>query len=271
MRQFKFVRIQLWVCVLLYCLTMGSIGQSQEASPTIIRVMSYNIHHARGLDDRVDPQRIAKVIMDASADIVALQEVDRGVKRTNRLDLPKEISQAAGMLHAFAKNIPFQGGEYGNAILSKFPMHTVKNLHYQMLRDGEQRGLLQAVISVKGNNIVFMSTHLDYRKLNNERMSNVTEIQSEIESYGDAPVILCGDFNDFPESAVHIALKRFLIDTWEVCGTGNGYTYSSKTPKSRIDYCFISKNSTLKPVKATVIQSNASDHNPLVVELELPW
>src|SRR5687767_689864 len=100
-----------------------------QPSSTVIRVMSYNIHHGEGLDGKLDLERIAKLITDAKADIVGLQEVDRGSERTQKRDLPAELAKLTGMTVQFDKNIPNQGGEYGNAVLTKFPIKRAKNTH----------------------------------------------------------------------------------------------------------------------------------------------
>src|SRR5512136_2750485 len=86
------------------------------------RVMSYNIHHGEGLDGKVDLQRIAELIKRERADLVGLQEVDKGTARTGRRDFPAELAALTGMTCVFSNNYPYQGGEYGNALLTRFPV-----------------------------------------------------------------------------------------------------------------------------------------------------
>lgn len=232
-----------------------------------LRVMTYNIHHGEGVDGKLDIERIASVINKAKVDLVALQEVDKGVKRTDRIDIPKQLAKFTGMNAIFEKNIDYQGGEYGNAILSRFKILHSTNLHYQMEREGEQRGLLQVKTQSCGRELIFMSTHLDYRGDDGERMANVKEIKTVLSGY-NAPIILCGDFNDFPHSRVYSALTNFLADVWALAGKGNGYTFSSKEPRSRIDYIWVSKPKITIPVKTQVWPTQASDHSPLVAEFQ---
>ncbi len=235
-------------------------------SDLTIRVMTYNIHHGEGTDGQLDVKRIAEVISSQKADLVALQEVDRGVARTAGRDLPAELAELTGLHYVFEKNIDFQGGHYGNMILSRFPIERFRNRHYKMLREGEQRGLLQVVVYAGGQPLVFMATHIDHRSDDSERLINVDEIRETANGHESLPVIVAGDFNDHPGSRVHSKMKELFRDAWEVVGRGDGFTFSADRPRSRIDYVWMSRHPTLEPVAARVIASEASDHLPLVVE-----
>src|ERR1044071_240107 len=87
-----------------------------------LRVMTYNIHVGVGMDKKLDLQRIADVIRKHDPDLVGLQEVDRGVQRTQRIDEIVELAKLTRMDYAFAFNLPYQGGQYGVAILSRLPI-----------------------------------------------------------------------------------------------------------------------------------------------------
>src|SRR5690606_15119708 len=102
---------------------------AQDAAPAALRlrVLSYNIHHAEGVDRKLDVERIAKIIVAAKPDLVALQEVDQKVTRTRGVDQPAELARLTGMHMAFGGNIRLQGGEYGNAVLSRWPIKAQKN------------------------------------------------------------------------------------------------------------------------------------------------
>lgn len=257
---------------LLLFLSLTFPSSHVHASPTakpLIRVMTYNIHHGEGTDGKVDLERIAEVIRQQRADIITLQEVDRGVARTARRDLVAELAALTGMNYAFGKNLDYQGGDYGNAVLTRFPIVKQQNLHYKMLRPGEQRGLLQVVLKLGGRQFLLLNTHLDYRRDDAERLSNLDEIRRIPEQYKGLPVILCGDFNDTPGSATHLRAAESFIDTWERVGKGDGFSYSSTQPQKRIDYVFVSKGRRLTPLKAWVVESKASDHLPVVVEFDL--
>lgn len=245
----------------------GCQSASRQDSQTAFRVMTYNIHHGQGLDGKVDVRRIADLIKREQADIVALQEVDKGVERTMRRDLPAEFATLTGLTCVFSNNFPYQGGEYGNAVLSRFPIKRWANLHYKMLRPGEQRGILQLVLDVHGRELVFMDTHIDFRGDDAERLLNAAEIQELIQQYRGQPMILCGDFNDTPASRPCRKIAENFIDAWASVGEGDGFTIPAGRPAKRIDYIWIANDDSLVPLKARVPDSAASDHLPVVAEL----
>jgi endonuclease/exonuclease/phosphatase family metal-dependent hydrolase len=240
-------------------------GARQDA-PKPFRVMTYNIHHGEGLDGKVDLQRIADLIKHEQADIVALQEVDKGVARTARRDLPAELATLTGMSCVFSNNFHFQQGEYGNAVLTRLPVQCWTNSYYKMLRTGEQRGILQVVLKVQGRELAFMNTHVDYRADDTERLSNVAEIQQIIQSYRGRPMILCGDFNDTPGSRTCRKLGESFNDAWASVAAGDGFTIPAENPRKRIDYIWIGNDGSILPLKAWVPESAASDHRPVVAE-----
>jgi endonuclease/exonuclease/phosphatase family metal-dependent hydrolase len=247
--------------------TVG-FGADQPSSAATLRVMSYNIQHGRGMDGKVDLERIAEVIKEAKAEIVALQEVDRGVARTDRRDLPAELAKLTGMEVFFDKNIPHQDGEYGNAVLTRFPILQRTNTHLRMLRPHEQRGVIQLILDVHGRKVLFMNTHIDYRREDSERLENVAQFKEILAGYPGMPVIFCGDFNDLPGSRTHKGMKALLADAWEMAGESDGFTFRADNPVRRIDYIWISPE-MVKPLKLWVPSTLASDHLPLVAELQL--
>lgn len=258
----------LGVCLsaLLLC---GCRTAKPAAQTHTFRVMTYNIHHGEGLDGKVDLVRIAELIKRERADIVALQEVDKGVTRTQQRDIAGELAKLTGMTGVFSNNFTYQGGEYGNAVLTRFPVLATQNTHYQMLRTNEQRGLLELTLKVQGRELCFLDTHLDFRHDDEERLLNLINIREVVSRHAGQPVILCGDFNDTPASRTYGRLKLFLNDAWAMVGQGEGWTFSADQPQRRIDYVWFAPTESLKPLKAWVPETKASDHLPLVVEMEL--
>src|SRR6266536_5341306 len=100
------------------------------ASRSTVRVMTYNIHVGVGMDKKLDLQRIADVINDQRADLVGLQEVDRGVERTEGRDEIAELAKLTSMNYAFAHNLDYQGGQYGVAVLSRVPIGRIDHRKY---------------------------------------------------------------------------------------------------------------------------------------------
>jgi endonuclease/exonuclease/phosphatase family metal-dependent hydrolase len=248
----------------------GCRAASGEAEGNTFRVMTFNIHHGRGLDERVELQRIADVITSERADIVGLQEVDRGVARTDSRDLPGELAALTGMTAIFEMNHPVQGGEYGNAILTRFPHGETRNTHLPRVGTTEQRGVQQAVIDIQGRGVLFMNTHIAHRAEGEpERLASVAEFERilrENEEAGDLPVIFVGDFNTQPGTEPYRKLAERLADVWPMAGEGPGATIPVIDPQRRIDYIWISRDAPFEPVRAWVPYTEASDHLPVVVE-----
>jgi endonuclease/exonuclease/phosphatase family metal-dependent hydrolase len=173
-----------------------------RSQPVTFRVLTYNIHHGEGMDGRIDLYRIAQVIEDADADLVALQEVDHGVQRTDRVDQPGVLAELTGMQAIFERNIEYQGGEYGNAVLSRLPVEHYENHHLPKSLPNEQRGMLEVRIRVGEEKLIFFATHFDYHHDNGERLASVALLKELVEQHHDVPIIAAGDFNALPDSAV---------------------------------------------------------------------
>ncbi len=131
----------------------------------LIRVLCYNIHHGEGTDQKVDLPRLAQVISKLKPDLVALQEVDQGNKRTGQVDQPGELARLTGLHGIFGKQIPYQGGSYGQAILARSkPEHPKVHL-LPGEPDREQRIAFEVTVTLAGQPIVFASTHLHHKVL----------------------------------------------------------------------------------------------------------
>lgn len=229
-------------------------------------VVSYNIKHGRGMDDNIDLKRIADVILETGADIVALQEVDIGVERSGRRDIVCELSELTGLKYqAFGKNLDHQGGDYGNATLSRYPITEYENVQFEQLGP-ELRGILSTVIEIQDRSLLLLNTHLDFRSDDDsERLLYIQGARNEIiPKYNVDAVIFGGDFNDTLGSLTYQNVTEFLVDAWEESGDGDGFTIPSNDPEKRIDYIFYSGN--INPVNAWNPGTQASDHLPVAVE-----
>lgn len=231
-----------------------------------LRVMTFNIHHAEGVDGVLDVARIAALIRATGADVVGLQEVDRGAERTARRDLLKEIADLAGMRFVFGKNIDLQGGDYGNALLTSRTIVSEGNKLLPTTDGGEQRGVLQVVLDVAGTQVLVLTTHLDHRRLDPQRVASAEAIAATIQAWGEGPVVAMGDFNDVPGSPTYTKLAGLLTDVWAAIGQGDGYTIPVEAPTRRIDWILVRG---LEPVRAEVVTTKASDHLPVVASLRL--
>ena len=264
----RWSRIPLGLSLIVLSLFALTGCKPPKVSPIIFRVMTYNIHHGEGLDGKVDLDRIAKVIMDANADAVALQEVDQNTKRTGGIDMAAELAKRTNMHVAFGANLDFQGGKYGTAILSKHPIESYENHVLKQARDGEPRGVLQAVLDVGQGRLLFAGTHLDHTRDQGERLFSQTQFDELFAKYEDLPIIFCGDFNDTPGSELHKRMSENWFDSWELVGQGPGLTMTSDKPTRRIDYVWVSDKKNFKLRWTDVPKTDASDHLPVVAEME---
>ncbi|MAP16539.1 MAG: endonuclease [Verrucomicrobiales bacterium] len=232
-----------------------------------LRILSYNIHHAEGVDGKLDVPRIAQVILSVDPDLVALQEVDKNTIRTGKVNQDIELSRLTKMNSVFGSNITFQGGQYGNAILSKFPIIKNKNFLLPNVDSGEQRGLLQSQIQISNKeNVLFFSTHLDHRRSDTERLASAKAINQIISLDNKSPAILAGDFNDVPDSPT---LKE-LGKVWLRTNKKILRTIPASKPSRQIDYIFVQPKERWKIIESQVLdEDTASDHRAIFSIIEL--
>jgi endonuclease/exonuclease/phosphatase family metal-dependent hydrolase len=257
---------------LINCLVLLLFGllpvstDSKAAPPRQIRVLSYNIHHGEGVDGKLDLVRIAHVIRSVDPTFVALQEVDRRTTRTNQVDQPAELAHLTGMQVIFEKNIEFEGGEYGNAVLSKLPVFRHRNHLLPSLDGGEQRGALCVESQLDQQPLVLVNTHFDHRSGNRERLASAKIINQLVAQYGDTPVILAGDLNAVRSSATVALLQR----NWTPVSPQEQPTVPVTEPARQIDYIMVRPQSRWRVVESRVLdESVASDHRPILAVLEL--
>jgi endonuclease/exonuclease/phosphatase family metal-dependent hydrolase len=233
-----------------------------------LRVMTYNIHVGVGMDKKLDLARIAGVINAQHPDLVGLQEVDRGVTRTQRIDEIAELAKLTRMDYAFAFNLRYQGGQYGVAILTRFPIRATDHRLYQNTREAERRGFIRAEISVHGSVLNFVTTHLDYQ---NED-GRLFEAQQLLNALKDVkgPLIVVGDFNEIPSGRAYQLMRYQFGDSWiESRGTDEGFSYPTDKPSKRIDYIFFRSAERVRTRRSWIVNTEASDHVPVVAELEV--
>src|SRR5699024_4851423 len=160
----------------------GSQANPQIDSLATLRVVTYNIHHANppAKPGVIDVEGIARVIKETGAELVALQEVDVNTTRSGlELNQAKKLDQLTDMHYFFSKSIDFQGGRYGNAVLSKFPIvdSLALNLPIDEQIGGEKRSVAAITVELPaGQQIIFASTHLGFKSETN-RLIQIKEIK----------------------------------------------------------------------------------------------
>ena len=230
--------------------------------------MTYNIHVGVGMDKKLDLERIAEVINQQHPDLVGLQEVDRGVERTQRRDEIAELAKLTKMEYAFAFNLRYQGGQYGVAILSKYPIMATDHRLYKNTREAERRGFIRAEVRIDGRTVNFLTTHLDYQ-YEDGRVYEAQQLLDALKEVKD-PLIVVGDFNDVPAGEAYQSMHRSFDDAWlSLHPTDEGFSYPADKPAKRIDYILTRASDGIKAKRAWIVQTLASDHVPVVAELEV--
>ncbi len=240
---------------------------SVETTALRLRVLSYNIHHAEGTDRKLDVERIAKIIVDAKPDVVALQEVDQKVARTRSVDQPAQLARLTGMHVAFGGNIRLQGGDYGNAILSRWPIKAQKNRALPNVDRGEQRGVLDVSIELPDARptLRFLATHFDHRNAEEERIASAKAI-AELVGDDASPAILAGDLNDVMTSAT----LKLLQEKWQLANQDELPTIPVEKPTQQIDFVLVRPAARWRVINVEVLsEAVASDHRAILAELEL--
>ena len=246
-----------------------SCGLSPAAAtePLRLRVISYNIHHGEGVDRRLDLPRIANVLKAERPDLVALQEVDQRVGRSGNVDQPQELARLTGLQAAFGSNIALQGGHYGNAVLSRFPIVKHWNRLLPNVAAGEQRGLLGCELELPdgAGRLLFCSTHFDHRRDPAERVQSAEQLPKLLQDWRD-PILLAGDLNDVVGSQTLQIMKR----DWLPTNTEPLPTIPVDQPKQQIDFILVRPQERWRVVETRVLdESIASDHRAILSVVEL--
>ena len=243
-----------------------------------IRVVVYNMHagkDAAGVDNLL---RIVDFVREARADLVLLQEVDQGTRRSGGVDQPAVLAQRSGFHVAFGSALDYDGGKYGVATLSRWPI-TFDTLYPLPVdppqeRAGgsrEPRGMLRADIASPYGVMSVFNTHIDASREDTWRRQEAAVIVATVTATRAMRplVFLGGDMNSTPESAVQEMVRDAgLRDAFAECGRGTGLTFPSDSAVKRIDYLYLTGMARCS--RAAVPTTRASDHRPLVVDVLLP-
>ncbi|CAN5834313.1 hypothetical protein BH11GEM1_BH11GEM1_06430 [soil metagenome] len=249
---------------------------SPEPQPDA-RVLVYNIHAGKDAPGVGNLARVAELVRSTNADVVLLQEVDKGTNRSNHEDQPALLAAQTGFHAAFGSALDYDGGKYGVAILSRWPILAETLVHLPVnppqVRAGgsmEPRGALRIIVASPTGTLAIINTHLDPAGNDRWRRQEADSIVSLVsQARRDVGMVIAGgDFNSTPESAVQVAVRAGgLRDSWMECSTGDGFTYPDDKPVKRIDYLFLTGATHCS--SARVIETRVSDHRPLLVELTL--
>lgn len=239
-----------------------------------LRVMTYNVHRCIGMDGKLSPERVARVIARHEPDIVALQELDVGRARTGGVDQARQLAHLLEMEYHFHPSFQVEEERYGDAILSRLPIQLVRAGALPGVRSAfpwEPRGALWVVVHYRGQKIQVINTHFGLSPAERSRQASAL-LSHDWLGHPDCqePRILCGDFNAGPGSAVYRRLLTQLNDAQTTYGQypPKG-TFFGRLPRTRIDHIFIEPSLRVNriDVPSTELVRLASDHLPLMAEL----
>ncbi len=254
-----------------------------DQPPIPVRLVTFNIHHGVGEDQRHDLPRLAKLLASLDADIVCLQEVDRHYgERTEEVDQALLLSRGLDMQLAWGPAIDEPGPrgrphrQYGNALLSRLPI-LVSDVH-RLPGGGEPRSALRTMIELDGGALWVTNTHLSTRSAE-ERSAQVATIADLLTEPMETGVLV-GDLNTGPDAPELDSLRERFTDAWHLARARDdlagrrswrgeeGDTFPAGSPRKRIDQVWVAGGVSV--ASAQVLDADgASDHLPLVVDLEV--
>ena len=229
---------------------------SAQAQNTL-KLMSYNIKNANGMDNVCNFQRIANVINNTSPDVVAIQEVDSMTNRSGQKYVLGEIAERTQMHGYFAPAIDYDGGKYGIGLLTKQVPLRLQSL--PLPGREEARTLILAEFA----DYIYCCTHMSLTE--EDRMKSL-ELVKAFTSSSTKPLFLAGDMNAEPESGF---IKELQKD-FQILSNPKQHTFPAPDPKETIDYIATLKQNAkgFAVISAKVInEPMASDHRPILVEL----
>lgn len=237
-----------WIFAMWLCLTMGLHA---------FTAVTWNIRRGVGMDNQYDLDRTVEVIREQKADVVVLQEVDQGTARSGKRKLADEIAKALGWQVFFGKAIDFQGGEYGQAILSPHPLRNARVI--RLSEEGEARIAVVAEMEISKEWVTVVGVHLDSgggpRRWQEGKalLAGLREVKGKIYA--------AGDWNETPDAGVGGLMKEA------------GWIYQKKTgpaatwpePKPEVEIDFFWTKGVAEPAESRVIDvKGASDHRGVI-------
>lgn len=243
------------IFLFLCMLAMAASAHSQD----YLKLMSYNIRNAKGMDNVRNVQRIANVINNETPDVVAVQELDSMTTRSNQTYVLAEVAERTQMHASYAPAISFQGGKYGIGILSK---EQPLNIQTFPLPGREEKRMLMVA---EFKDYFFACTHLSLTE--EDRLTSLDIIKNSA-STSNKPFFLAGDLNDTPDSKFIKSLQQ----DFQILTNTKKPTYPAPEPKETIDYIAAWKENTdnFANLSTQVVEEPlASDHRPITVTLRM--
>ena len=267
----KVIKMRIKAPTIILVLTLSSSAlwsQTKIDSSKIVSVLSFNILHGATTSGDFDLDIIANVIKNANPDFVAMQEVDFKTNRAKKYDLVTELGWRTKLIPLFARAMPYDDGEYGEGVLSKYSLLTSRNVALPYTKDKEPRSALEIVVKINTTDtIAFIGTHLDHTEEETDRILQAKAI-NQVFSTNKYPTLLAGDLNAIPGSTPITILEDMWTPSYDKQNIA--YTYPSDNPTEKIDYVMFYPKHKWRVIETKVIQDTlASDHCAYLVILEL--
>jgi endonuclease/exonuclease/phosphatase family metal-dependent hydrolase len=267
-RRFPSLSVTPFFAVAMVCFAAASPAARGEK----LTVLCYNIHYGQGNDGEYDLQRLAEVIRRAKPDLVALQEVDVGVQRSGRVHEAQRLAELTGMAVRFGPTQHFQGGLFGNAVLTKMPILDVRIQPLPYTESTPEkvtypRGAIAVTVQrANGKSLRFISTHFQHN-VPEDRVAEAKAINQLFAAASNVPTILAGDINAQPESEP----LQILLSEWTAAIEDPPLpTAPALNPTSRIDHVFFRPQADFRLLASSVMdEPMASDHRPVRVVLDV--
>ena len=254
---------------MLVLMLIASGLKSQELVDTskVVKVLSFNILHGKTTQGDFDLDVLANLIKEADPDFVALQEVDFQTNRSKKYDLATELGWRTKLAPLFARAMYYDGGEYGEGVLSKNTFLKSRNVALPFVPGEEPRAALEVVTILPSNDtIAFVGTHLAHEG-DSGRVLQAQRI-NEVFSQNEFPTILAGDLNAVPGSDPITILEKIWGSSYDKEDVQ--FTFPSDNPKKKIDYVmFYPKHRWRVLDRKVICDTIASDHCAYLVTLEL--
>jgi endonuclease/exonuclease/phosphatase family metal-dependent hydrolase len=217
-----------------------------------MRVATFNVHHCEGLDGRVDVPRIAGIMGECAAELIALQELDRHLPRSGSVDQPAALAEASGMSVAFHPTLTRTRGDYGIGIATRSPVDTIFE-RLPMAGDEEPRGAL--ICEYRGISVIV--THLSRDR--SARSAQVERVAS-MAAAAPPPVLVLGDMNTEARGLALMTAAGLVL-------CGGAPTMPARRPRRQIDHVLAGQG--LQIERCWSIATDASDHRPLVADVAI--
>lgn len=251
-------RVIIYLLLLFSCVRC-SVSKGRTGIDSL-KILSYNVRNARGMDNVTDYGRVATIIKRIDADCAALQELDSATERSNGDLVIEELAKLTGMYATYNKSIDYQGGGYGIGILTK--EKPLRKEAIPLPGREEKRSLLLVEMS----DYVICSTHWSLTQ--EDRIASVNVINEVLKNYTQKPVFLAGDLNAVPESE---EIQKITED-WDILNDLSQPTIPVNNPTRCIDYILAKNNSKFKiKTLETKVEDEklASDHLPVWVKIAI--